>query len=151
MRLKKILVVDDEESICQLIKDSMEATGEFHVTCTSDPFLVEKLCASEKPDLILMDVVMPRRKGSEIVQALKSNDKFSSIPIIIMSGLGEMVYLKGENQWKWLPNRPIVYERGEIETDSHKAASAYGVEEYIEKPFTMDYLIKTVKKILLVL
>ena len=143
-----MLIVDDEEDICMLVKDSLESTGDFEASYTIDPFLVEEQCRKFRPDLIVIDVVMPKRKGSEVVQALKSDSKFSDIPIIIMSGLGEMVYFKGKEKWSWLPNRPVALERGEIETDSHKAAEAYGVEEYIEKPFSAEFLISVARRVL---
>ncbi len=143
----KILVVDDERDICILLKESLELEGSFEVVATDNPFEVERLCLSYKPDLIILDVVMPKRSGTEIVLSLKKNEVFGKIPIIIMSGLGEMVYIKKKNKWCWLPNRPVVHERGEIcqERTSEKAAQAYGVEDYIEKPFDPDTLIEKIK------
>ena len=145
MSKHKILVVDDEADICSLVSDILSATGEFDVVITNDPVKVEEICFSEKPDLILMDVVMPVRRGPEVAKALKSDSKTSDIPIVIMSGLGEMVYLKDKKKWDWLPNRPIVKQRGDVISDPHDAVSGYGVEGYIEKPFNSANLIREIK------
>ncbi|MFH1767661.1 MAG: response regulator [Candidatus Omnitrophota bacterium] len=146
----KIVVIDDERDICLLIKENLEITGRFAVITTSSPLEAEQLCQQEQPDLILMDVVMPNRKGSDIVESLKKDPGTKRIPIIIMSGLGEMVYFKDKDKWSWLPNMPIVKERGEIihEFNPNIAAQAYGVRAYIDKPFGAKRLIELIDEVL---
>ena len=146
----RILVVDDEVDLCLLIKENLELTGEFFVTTVTDPLEVENALKESVPELILMDVVMPKRKGSEIAQALKGNERTQNIPIIIMSGLGEMVYFKSKNKWLWLPNRPVALERGESihERIPRIAAGEYGVDGYIEKPFATPDLIRLIQETL---
>ncbi len=144
---KKVLVIDDEEDLCLLIKENLEASGQFEVYTNCDPVKAEELCATVSPDVILLDVVMPNRKGGEVAQAVRGNPATHKIPIVIMSGLGEMVYMKKRDEWKWLPNRPIVQERGDVikEHNPEKAAEAYGVEDYITKPFVTKTLIEVLK------
>ena len=144
----KILVVDDENDLCTLIKENLEEVAQFEVVTTSDPLIVEDLCEKEMPDLLLIDVVMPSRSGSEVIASLKKDPRTSSLPIVVMSGLGEMVYFKKKDKWRWLPNSEVVRNRGEIleEKDSRKAAEAYGVDDYIEKPFKQDRLLHVLKR-----
>ena len=119
---KKIVMIDDEVDLCLLIKDNLEETGEFEVITTTNPEETERLCLSQKPDLILLDIVMPKIQGTEIVKALKHRAETRTIPIIVISGLGEIVYFRKKGTWKWLPNRPIVLSRGNIikEKDSER-------------------------------
>jgi len=147
---KKILMIDDEQDLCNLVKANLEDTGQFEVTTLSAPQEAEKLVAQVQPDLILMDVVMPGRKGDEIVKALKGNDTTKKIPIIMVSGKGEMVFNKDKNEFKWLPNNPMVKDRGELpEGRSAEAlAEAYGVSDYVAKPFTTDLLVDVINDVL---
>lgn len=146
----RVLVVDDELDLCLLIKENLEATGRFEVGVTSDPFAVERLCVEFMPNVILLDVVMPNRKGGDIATALRADAFTRRIPIVIMSGLGEMVYLKKRDEWKWLPNRPIVHERGDVvkEHNPERAAAAYGVDDYIAKPFVTEALVAVITDVL---
>jgi PleD family two-component response regulator len=147
--MKKILVVDDEEDLCFYVKRALERTGQYQVHTTSHPEEVFVYCQNEKPNLILLDVVMPNLKGTEIVKVLKDNPETRQILIIVTSGLGEMVYSKNKDEWKWLPNRPIVQDRGEIikERSSERAAAAYGVDDYIAKPFKPETLVQVVNEV----
>lgn len=145
---KKILVIDDEADLCTLVKENLEQTGKFWVVILTNPLEAEAICRKENPDAILLDVVMPERKGTEVVAALKKDEDLQRIPVIIMSGLGEMVYQKKENKWKWLPNKPIVFKRGQVvhEDVPWRAADAYGAENYIAKPFTTQELILAIEE-----
>jgi CheY-like chemotaxis protein len=149
---KKVIVIDDEKDLCLLIKDSLELQGKIEVTIVNDATSAEEVIRELKPDLILLDIVMPKRKGSDIAKALKKDPTTRKIPIIILSGLGEMVYFKekGKGKWEWLPNQDIVLERGEVikEYTEGRAAKAYGVEGYLEKPFWTETLVQVVNETL---
>ena len=147
---KKILMIDDEKDLCELVKLNLQDTGQFEVTTLSNPLDAEKVIAQVMPDLILMDVVMPGRKGNEIVQALKKNDATKKIPIVMVSGKGEMVFNKGKNEFKWLPNNPLAKQRGELpEAKGAEAlAQAYGVVDYVAKPFTTELLMEVINDVL---
>jgi len=97
MDKKTILIIDDDKKFCTLMKEHFEATGDFEV---SDCFTEEKfatkgfsdteslfrLLSEKRPDLILLDLMMPGLSGFEICKSLKEKESFSSIPIIILSG-----------------------------------------------------------------
>ena len=145
----KILMIDDEPDLCLLVKGNLEETGEFEVTTSTDPLQTEALCQSQAPDLILIDNVMPQRKGSDIVKALKKENSTKNIPVIMISGKGEMVFIKKKG-FQWQPNNPATRDRGEIVEgkDAEMLAQAYGVDDYISKPFTTELLIQVVKDVL---
>jgi CheY-like chemotaxis protein len=144
----KILMVDDEQDLCFIVKANLEDTGNFIVVTTSNPLEVEEIVRKEKPNLIMLDVVMPQRKGSEIVASLKKDPEMKQIPIIMVSGKGEMVYNRKKDEFKWMPNNPMAKERGALpEVKGAEAlAQAYGVDDYVSKPFTTDLLVEIINE-----
>jgi len=147
---RKVLMIDDESDLCFMVKNNLESTGEFDVVTTNNPEQAEELCKRENPDVLLLDNVMPKRKGSDIVKALKSDSATKHIPIIIVSGKGEMVYSKKKDQFQWLPGNPMARQRGEIidEKNPRKAAEQYGAEDYVSKPFTTEVLTTVIKEVI---
>ncbi len=146
----KILVVDDEADFCLLVQDNLEDTEEFEVVTCTEPSRTEEVLRAEKPDLLLLDNVMPERKGSQIAKTLKANPEFKDLPIVMVSGRGEMVYFKRNDQFRWLPNTPLVQERGDIPDAKgvEALAEAYGVDDYVSKPFTTDILVEVIHEVL---
>ena len=85
---KKILVVDDEPMVVKMATDALTARG-FQVT--SAPNGYEGLIAARelRPDLILLDVVMPDLDGHEVAKRLKKDERTKNIPIIHLSAVGD--------------------------------------------------------------
>ncbi len=148
--LCKILIVDDEKDFCDLLKENLESLGQFQVSYEIDPQRVEAAIEASRPDIILLDNVMPTRKGSEIVRELKKQEDLKRIPIIMVSGRGEMVYYKKSDSFKWEANRPIVKTRGEISQSKNPdtLAEEYGVDFYISKPVTTEAILEVINDIL---
>jgi len=146
----KIMMIDDEEDLCFIVKANLEDTGLFEVVTLSDPTKAEEAVKSENPDVILLDVVMPQRKGTEVVESLKKDPETKSIPIIMVSGKGEMIYSRKKDEFKWMPNNPLVADRGDMpEAKGAEAlAEAYGVSDYVSKPFTTDLLVEVINEVL---
>ncbi len=84
-----ILVVDDSVDSLQLLKDMLGKAG-YHVRVASDGALALLSVAFNPPDLILLDVKMPDMDGFEVCRRLKSDVKSRDIPVIFISGLGEI-------------------------------------------------------------
>jgi len=147
---KKILMIDDEADLCLLVKENLEATGEFEVITTTQPQDLKALCQVNKPDVILLDNVMPTIRGAEMVNVIKNNYETKDIPIVMISGKGEMVYSRKKGKFQWLPNTPAVRGRGEMieGRDPEALAKVYGVADYVSKPFTTEVLIDVIKGVL---
>ena len=147
---KKILMIDDETDLCLMVKENLEETGEFEVTTTSKAEDAEALCIQQRPDLILLDNVMPGKKGSEIVKLIRNNPETKNMAVVMVSGKGEMVYSKKKDHFQWLPNNPMARARGSIADgkDATSLANAYGVDDYISKPFTTELLIEVIHDVL---
>jgi CheY-like chemotaxis protein len=147
---KSLLVIDDEEDFCILIKEALEDQGNYCVDYLTDPTRAEAKIAEIHPDLILLDNVMPKRQGSAVVAALKKNPETKNIPLIMVSGRGEMVYIKKKNTFKWMPNSEIVQQRGDISDERSASALSeiYGVNQYVSKPVSVDTLLSVIQDVL---
>ena len=81
---KKILAVDDEKHILRLVQINLEKAGYEVVTGTNGREAVEKV-RSEKPQLVVMDVMMPEMDGFEALKQLKSDPETADIPVIMLT------------------------------------------------------------------
>ena len=99
----RVLIIDDEEAFCCLVKRNLESTGEYKVFVAynaADGILLAKV---EKPDIILLDIVMPEASGVEVADALKKHEQTRDIPIIFLTAvirkdeLGETMKEIGDN------------------------------------------------------
>lgn len=147
---KKIVMIDDEEDLCFVVKANLEDSGEFEVVTTSDPKQAEEVIRRENPDVVLLDVVMPERPGQDVAAALQKDDALKKIPIIMVSGKGEMIFDKKKNEFKWMPNNPIAKNRPDLPDvkGAEALANAYGVSDYVSKPFNTDLLIQVINDLL---
>ncbi|MEY2560757.1 MAG: hypothetical protein QOG51_1172 [Verrucomicrobiota bacterium] len=116
---RKILVLDDSLMLLSFVK---EILSEANYVAMTAPTAEEGLAAaaSDVPDLILLDYVLPDMKGDEVCQRLSENPATAKVPIIYMSGFG-----------------------ADLKPDQITSANVIGS---LNKPFTSDLLIKTVEK-----
>jgi CheY-like chemotaxis protein len=85
---KKILAVDDETDVLLVIKTALLSEG-FEVTsATNGREALEKIPA-EKPDLVILDVMMPGMTGFEVLEKMKADPAMAHIPVIMLTGLSE--------------------------------------------------------------
>lgn len=119
--MAKILIAEDEPDIRDLIAFTLRFAGYDVVTGTNGEEAVE-LAKIELPDLILLDVRMPRMTGYEACKQIKANPNLKDVPIVFLSAKGQ-------------------------ETEIHDGMDA-GAEEYLLKPFAPDQLTKRVRSVL---
>ncbi len=81
---KKILAVDDEKHIVRLVQINLQKEGYDVVTASNGREALERV-AADKPDLIIMDVMMPEMDGFEALKVLKADDATSGIPVIMLT------------------------------------------------------------------
>ncbi len=118
---KKIMAVDDERHIVRLIQVNLERAGYQVVTAFDGPAALKK-ADSEKPDLIVLDVMMPKMDGFEVLKRLQANPETREIPIIMLTAKAQ-------------------------DADVFRGWSS-GVSAYLTKPFNPLELITFVKRIL---
>lgn len=87
MGKKKILIIDDEIDFSNLVKKNIEKTGEFEVIIAASGEEGIKLTREKKPDLILLDVVMPEIDGGDVASQIKNDKSIKDIPIIFLTAI----------------------------------------------------------------
>ena len=119
--MKKILVVDDEQDILKVVEMRLKVSGYQTVSAADGQEALEKI-RTEKPDLVILDLMLPKINGYEVCRMAKFDDKTKHIPIIILSALHEQ--------------------------KEREKAMACGAESYFLKPFDFDLLLFKIKTLL---
>lgn len=86
--LKKILLAEDDTFISRAYGDGFTRAG-FDVVLAHDGVEALSKIRSEKPDIILLDIIMPDKNGFEVLEEIKKDKGFSNIPVIVLSNLGQ--------------------------------------------------------------
>ncbi len=115
--MSKILIVEDEGFLVEALKDNLEAEGYKIEVAMNGEEAVEKIHA-HKPDLILLDLLMPKKDGFYVIEEVKKDTDLKEIPIIVLSNIG------GDTEIK----RAI-----EMGADDYFVKSQHPIEEVIEK------------------
>jgi len=115
--MSRILIVEDEEFLSKALSDNFEAEG-FSVLRAQNGEVALTQIEKQKPDMILLDLLLPRKGGFEVLEELKKNPDWSLIPVVVLSNLG------GDEQIK----RAL-----EMGADDYFVKSQHPIEEVIEK------------------
>jgi CheY-like chemotaxis protein len=83
--MKRILIVDDEEDICQVVQASLEEFGGWQTVLAHSGQAGLTIAQAEHPDAILLDVSMPEMDGFEMFEKLQNNSATQSIPVILLT------------------------------------------------------------------
>jgi len=86
---KKILIIDDEEDFCYFVKKNLEAISNFEVITATKGKKGIQIARKKKPDLILLDIMMPGIDGLEVLKRLKKNENTQNIPVIMLTAKDE--------------------------------------------------------------
>ena len=89
---KKILIIEDEEILSGLLKKKLASLG-YQVLEAEDGEQGLKLMRETMPDLILLDIIMPKMGGFEVMEAMQKDENLKKIPVIIISNSGQPVEL----------------------------------------------------------
>ncbi len=84
----KILIAEDDKFLSRVLSDKLRRKG-YKVYIASDGIEAINKIKREKPDLVLLDLIMPNKNGFEILEEIKIDEEYSDIPIIILSNLGQ--------------------------------------------------------------
>ena len=115
---KKVLVVDDDAEIVELISDILTRDGRFEIRTASSGYEAGMATQQFRPDLILLDYMLPDVNGNVVCQTIRSNPEFENTRIIIVSGV-----IKQEEIDQLLKS---------------------GAQEFIKKPFSISELMEKV-------
>jgi CheY-like chemotaxis protein len=110
----RILVVDDTPALLDVIRRCLEDEGYWVRTCLESRYAVQ-MAQEERPDVIMLDVVMPEVSGWEVLAALRRDPAFSRTPVIVCTAyvaeaMGRLAELKGPDQHLGLLPKPFEIE-----------------------------------------
>lgn len=83
----RIVLIDDDQDACDLLKMQLEDTGRMHVTYSTSSEEALAVISRERPDIAILDINMPGTHGVEISSMLAENDITSTIPVLYLSGM----------------------------------------------------------------
>ena len=118
---KKVLIVDDEPNIVLSVEFLMKREG-YEVLTAADGQQALDMLEDVRPDLMILDVMMPRKNGFEVCEAVRSHPQFGSLPILMLTAKGR-------------------------EAEMKKGLSL-GADAYVTKPFSTHDLIDRVGELL---
>jgi CheY-like chemotaxis protein len=87
MMKKRILLVDDEPGITRMMRRNLEATGKFEVMDINDPTIALASALEFRPDLVLLDVMMPDVDGGDVAAAFSEEPQLAHIPIVFLTAI----------------------------------------------------------------
>lgn len=120
--MARILVVDDEPDIVRVVVRIMEARGHV-VRCARDGIEALERIAAEPPDVLILDLNLPRLDGFEVCRRIKSDPATRHIPVVMMTA-------------------------AYVSVDDARRGADTGADEYVIKPFLRDVLIHNVERLL---
>lgn len=122
MAAKRVLIIDDEEYFCRNLKKLLELKSTFHVLTATRGDHGIRLAKAQKPDVILLDIMMPDMAGTFVAEKLSEDPATSSIPIIFVTAIVKQEEVK---------------RRGGV----------VGGRNFIAKPIIIEELIEKIKTI----
>jgi len=115
----KVMVVDDAYSEIQLMESILKSAGHQVLSFTEGDQIEDKI-AAERPDVVLLDIVMPKRNGYEILRGLRRNERTRETRVVVVSSKNQ------ESDRAW--------------------GLRQGADEYLGKPFTPEQLLSAVRR-----
>jgi excisionase family DNA binding protein len=112
---RKVLIVDDDEELVELMADVFARDGRFEIKVANNGFGAGMQVREFRPDLVVLDVMLPDINGKEVCQRIRSDDTLESVKIICISGM--------------------------IEQDKVADIKAAGADDFMQKPFSVDKLL----------
>jgi len=116
--MPKILIVDDDVTVTELMKAVVSMEG-FEPTIVNDSTRAIEAVHSVNPDVITLDIMMPKLSGLQLCTLIREDPKFANIPILIISA--------------------------KVDLETRQKAMQAGAKGFITKPFRIDDLINTIK------
>jgi len=117
---RKILIVDDDQELTHMLSDYLQGSGTYDIRLASSGFDAGIIIQKFRPDLMLLDVMLPDLNGLDVCRAVKGNPDTNRTKIIIISGL--------------------------IEEETITELLDAGADDYVRKPFELDSLAAKIKE-----
>jgi excisionase family DNA binding protein len=115
---KKLLIVDDDQDLVDLMRDTFERDGRFDIRTANNGFDAGMQVKEFRPDLVVLDVMLPDINGREVCQRVRSDRTMDTVKILCISGM--------------------------VESDKIADLRMAGADDFMQKPFTTDRLLERV-------
>ena len=115
---RRVLLVDDDQELVDLLRDTFERDGRFEVHTANNGFDAGMKVKELRPDLVVLDVMLPDINGKEVCQRVRSDESLDSVKIICISGM--------------------------VEQDKVAELRVAGANDFLQKPFGVDKLLERV-------
>jgi len=115
---RKVLLVDDDQELVDLLRDTFERDGRFDVHTANNGFDAGMKVKELRPDLVVLDVMLPDINGKEVCQRVRSDETLDSVKIICISGM--------------------------VEQDKVAELRVAGANDFLQKPFAVEKLLERV-------
>ena len=119
---KRILIAEDEEDILELFTEIFNDLGDYEILCARDGEETLRIARVDNPDIILLDIQLPKLNGYEICKSVKSEPTIPPTKVLMLSGMAQ------NSDWQ--------------------KAQQVGVDGYITKPFSSITLVEKVEELL---
>ena len=112
---RRVLIVDDDEDLVELLVDVFERDARFDIRTANNGFDAGMAVKEFRPDLVVLDVMLPDINGKEVCQKIRSDKSLAAVRVICISGM--------------------------VEQDKINDLKVAGANEFLQKPFTVDSLL----------
>jgi len=119
---RKILIVDDDQELVDLLVDVLERDGRFEIRAVNNGFDAGMMVKDYHPDLIVLDVMLPDINGKEVCQRVRSDKTMDDVRVICISGI--------------------------VEADKIEELRAAGANDFLQKPFEVEKLLDRICQLL---
>ena len=125
---KRVLIIDDDPDIVAFVVTVLEENGYTSLIARNGEMGMTKTI-EENPDLIILDVLMPKQSGIKMYRELKGDESLKKIPVIILSGIAKRTFLRSQEALTAFGDQPVPEP-----------------EAYMEKPVEPEELAEMIKK-----
>ena len=119
---RKVLIVDDDEELVELISDVLERDGRFEIRIANNGFDAGMVVKEYRPDLVVLDIMLPDINGKEVCQRIRADANLEDVRVICISGM--------------------------VEEDKVGELMAAGANDFMHKPFEVEKLIERMCRLL---
>ena len=119
---RKVLIVDDDEELVELISDVLERDGRFEIRVANNGFDAGMVVKEYRPDLVVLDIMLPDINGKEVCQRIRADSNLEEVRVICISGM--------------------------VEEDKVGELMAAGANDFMHKPFEVEKLIERMCRLL---
>jgi len=119
----RVLIVEDEEVLLKVLREKLEKSS-YDVSEAADGEIALAVARDSKPDVIVLDLLLPKKSGFEVLEALKADDVLKTIPVVVVSNLGE-------------------------DSDIKRALSLGAIDYYVKSEHPINEIIEKIQNVLL--